>query len=270
MGTEWLNKIFIADSFAELRQSIENVIPGFGFRYFMFHARFPNTAAGNNDVYFDNCPEGWGGYYRERRPDGLLRLSPKAQLTPMLWRQISPLAPELFAKAREFGLVAGSTHPVHGPGGQWSSMSFIKDREGAKAEKEIEDSLAKCQLTAGYVHDCAARILERRLGTTMSQIPAVPRDTDLNERECQVLTWAAAGKTASETATILSIAERTVLFYLASARQKLGATNSRHAISKALSQGLIDPARIRGTPGIALAVFLLAGAMLSAWCAGEC
>jgi len=57
-----------------------------------------------------------------------------------------------------------------------------------------------------------------------------------------VLTWAAAGKTTSEIAAIMPISERTVVFHLSNARRKLGATNSRHAISKALSLGLIDPA----------------------------
>ncbi len=55
-----------------------------------------------------------------------------------------------------------------------------------------------------------------------------------------MLTWVAAGKTTSEIAAIMPICERTVIFHLSNARRKLGATNSRHAISKALSLGLID------------------------------
>jgi DNA-binding CsgD family transcriptional regulator len=51
--------------------------------------------------------------------------------------------------------------------------------------------------------------------------------------------WAAVGRTTSEIAEILPISERTVIFHLANARQKLGAANSRQAISKAVSLGII-------------------------------
>jgi LuxR family transcriptional activator of bioluminescence operon len=245
MGARWLKGILISNSFAHLRQAVEANVARFGFRYFMYHGCFPHTRAGSNDIYFDNCPEGWSAFYRERCAgvaDPILHLRGARQVTPALWWQIAPKAPDFFVKAREFGLVTGSTHPVHGPGGQWSSMSFIKDRGGIRAETEVQAALARCQLLAGYVHDSAARIIEQRLNVAipLSQ-PRPETGGELNERECQVLTWAAAGKTTSEIAAILPISERTVIFHLSNARRKLGASNSRHAISKALSLGLIGP-----------------------------
>jgi DNA-binding CsgD family transcriptional regulator len=254
MGARWLRSILVSTSFAQLRAAVEANVARFGFRYFIYHGCFPHTRAGNNDIYFDNCPEGWNAFYRDRgfhAADQLLQLRGPRHVTPTLWCQIAPRAPTFFDKAREFGLVTGSTHPVHGPGGEWSSISFVKDRGGVRAESEIQASLARCQLLAGYVHDCVARIVDQRLGAVIPHDQPRPEKSDLNERECQVLTWVAAGKTTSEIAAIMPISERTVIFHLSNARRKLGATNSRHAISKALSLGLIDAAdaAARARPG---------------------
>jgi LuxR family transcriptional activator of bioluminescence operon len=250
MGARSLKGILMSNSFAHLRNAVEANVARSGFRYFMYHGCFPHTRAGNNDIHFDNCPEGWSAFCRERSAsvaDPLLHLRGARQVTPTLWRQVASQAPEFFGKAREFGLVTGSIHSVHGPGGQWSSMNFIKDRGGIRAETEIHAALARCQLLTGYVHDSAARIIEQRLHAIPLSQPHPETGADLNERECQVLTWAAAGKTTSEIAAILQISERTVIFHLSNARRKLGASNSRHAISKALSLGLIDPGEARPT-----------------------
>jgi DNA-binding CsgD family transcriptional regulator len=252
MGARGLKNILVSTSFAQLRTAVEANVARFGFRYFIYHGRFPHTRAGNNDIYFDNCPEGWSTFYREHgfaAADQLLRLLGPDHVTPTLWCQIAPRAAGFFDKAREFGLVTGSTHPVHGPRGEWTSMSFIKDCGGVRAESEVEYALARCQLLAGYVHDCVSRIVDARLGATIPLSQPGPERSDLNERECQVLTWVAAGKTTSEIAAIMPISERTVIFHLSNARRKLGATNSRHAISRALSLGLIDAAEAAAGPG---------------------
>jgi DNA-binding CsgD family transcriptional regulator len=243
LGARWLRSILVSTSFTQLREAVETSVARFGFRYFIYHGCFPHTRTASNDIFFDNCPEGWSAFYRERglaAADQVLQLRSPRHVTPTLWCQLAPRAPGFFDKAREFGLVTGSTHPVHGPGGEWSSISFIKDRGGVRAETEIQHALARCQLLAGYVHDSVARIVEQRLGAAIPQSQPRPERSDLNERECQVLTWVAAGKTTSEIADIMPISERTVIFHLSNARRKLGATNSRHAISKALSLGLID------------------------------
>lgn len=63
----------------------------------------------------------------------------------------------------------------------------------------------------------------------------------LNEREIEVLTWAARGKTSSEIAPLLGLVKRTIDFHMDSARHKLGATTRTEAVSKAVSNRLIKP-----------------------------
>ena len=67
-----------------------------------------------------------------------------------------------------------------------------------------------------------------------------PGRIHLNERETEVLTWAARGKTSAEIARIVDIAKRTVDFHIDNARAKLNAATRMHAAVKAASGGLID------------------------------
>ncbi len=62
----------------------------------------------------------------------------------------------------------------------------------------------------------------------------------LTDREQDILSWAARGKTNSETAEILTIAEQTVEFHLRNASRKLDAINKTHAVALALTLGLIN------------------------------
>lgn len=61
----------------------------------------------------------------------------------------------------------------------------------------------------------------------------------LSERECEVLRWAAAGKTSCEIGMILGVTERTINFHVASAISKLNASNKTHAAVKAVVLGII-------------------------------
>ncbi len=247
MGARWLRRVLGSTSLAQLRDAVEANASRFGFRYFIYRAGFPDTAGG--ELHFDNCPESWRGLCRASREDcdRWLAMRDSSETTPKLWSQMARGAPAFFERARELGLVAGSTHPVHGPRGEWSALSFVKDYGGVRAESETRASLARCQLLASYVHDGVRRIVERRAGVTIPEAQPAAEASDLNDRECQVLTWVAAGKTTSEIASIMPISERTVSFHLSNARRKLGASNSRHAITRAISLGLIDTGL--GAPG---------------------
>jgi LuxR family transcriptional regulator, quorum-sensing system regulator BjaR1 len=61
----------------------------------------------------------------------------------------------------------------------------------------------------------------------------------LSPREIECLTWSSEGKTAWEISCILGLAQKTVEHYLASAAQKLNATNRSHAIAQAFRARII-------------------------------
>ncbi len=68
-----------------------------------------------------------------------------------------------------------------------------------------------------------------------------PKTVALNDREIEVLTWVARGKTSAEIAQILDLAKRTVDFHTDNARAKLGAATRTEAAIKAAGGRLIEP-----------------------------
>jgi len=68
-----------------------------------------------------------------------------------------------------------------------------------------------------------------------------PKLAELNDREAEVLTWVARGKTSMEIARILGLTKRTVDFHTDNARTKLGAATRSEAVIKATTGRLIEP-----------------------------
>jgi len=67
------------------------------------------------------------------------------------------------------------------------------------------------------------------------------RPAKLNEREIEVLTLVARGKTSTEIARKLRLSKRTVDFHIDNARNKLRAATRTEAVVKAAHSGLINP-----------------------------
>ena len=68
-----------------------------------------------------------------------------------------------------------------------------------------------------------------------------PKTVLLNDREVEVLTWVARGKTSAEIAQFVGLTKRTVDFHTDNARNKLGATTRTEAAIKAATGKLIEP-----------------------------
>jgi DNA-binding NarL/FixJ family response regulator len=68
-----------------------------------------------------------------------------------------------------------------------------------------------------------------------------PRLVNLNDREAEVLTWVARGKTSVQIAEMLDLTKRTVEFNLDNARAKLRASTRTEAAVKAAMGRLIKP-----------------------------
>jgi DNA-binding NarL/FixJ family response regulator len=68
-----------------------------------------------------------------------------------------------------------------------------------------------------------------------------PKAIELNDREVEVLTWVARGKTSMEIAQILGLTKRTIDFHIDNARTKLDAATRTEAAIKAANARLIEP-----------------------------
>jgi DNA-binding response OmpR family regulator len=88
--------------------------------------------------------------------------------------------------------------------------------------------------------DMLATIINARLAG-IARNSLGPKAIALNNREVEVLTWAARGKTSTEIAQILGLTKRTIDFHIDNARGKLGAATRTEAAIKAATGRLIEP-----------------------------
>lgn len=124
---------------------------------------------------------------------------------------------------------------------RWRSVAcVIVDRQsghkravGCVTDTTDIQSLAAVPVFAG---DLAGDAMDRPVPD--DQASARPGEP-LSIREIECLRWVSLGKTAWETAMIMSRSRRTIEFHLLNAVRKLGAINKVHAAVIAVRQGLI-------------------------------
>ena len=88
--------------------------------------------------------------------------------------------------------------------------------------------------------DVLATIIAARLAG-VARTGLWPKLAGLNDREVEVLTWVARGKTSAEIAQIVGLTKRTIDFHIDNARAKLRASTRTEAVIKAATGRLIEP-----------------------------
>lgn len=75
----------------------------------------------------------------------------------------------------------------------------------------------------------------------LTEMPEEPKYLNITDREREVLTLVAQGKTNWEVGTILKISEYSIRDYLKDLSKKLGTSNRTHTVTQAIRLGLILP-----------------------------
>lgn len=111
----------------------------------------------------------------------------------------------------------------------------------ARSTAELRPLLGKINSQFAELLDEAQLLLAEWLATVGSELPKRrhPLHRRLTDREMCVLSWTAAGKTASAIAMILGISPRTVNFHITTLLMKLDAANKTQAVAKAVMLGLL-------------------------------
>ena len=141
---------------------------------------------------------------------------------------------QMMSEAADCGLESGASFAVHGGHGEVAMLSLASSQKPLQARKDIVTALGSAQLLTCYLHEAIQRIVLSKDAIPLQKI-------NLTGREKECILWAAEGKTSGEIADILNISERTVIFHLQNAGQKMGVTSRQHAVSRAISMGLISP-----------------------------
>lgn len=153
-------------------------------------------------------------------------------ILPLDWkdvREANDTVKDFFGEAREFGLSRqGLSIPIRGVHGETAMFSLNSDRTDREWASDKRRLMRDFQILSHHFH---TRVLE---------IHNVQKEkVELSSKELECLKWVAAGKTTFEIGIILHISERTVRFFLESARAKLGTVNSVQAVARAIRLNLI-------------------------------
>ncbi len=116
-------------------------------------------------------------------------------------------------------------------------LTALTDRDNELKGRQLG---ADDYVTKPIDFDVLATIIAARLAG-VARTGLWPKLVDLNDREVEVLTWVARGKTSLEIAGILGLTKRTVDFHTDNARNKLGASTRTEAVIKATTGRLIEP-----------------------------
>ena len=124
----------------------------------------------------------------------------------------------------------GFSVPIRGPSGQFALFSVSSPDDDALWAKYTEEHTTELILASHYVNQKALEI--ERGSDKMEIVSLSPRETD-------ALTLLALGYNRAQAAESLSISEHTLRVYIESARFKLAAMNTTHAVARAMNQGLL-------------------------------
>jgi DNA-binding CsgD family transcriptional regulator len=191
--------------------------------------------------FASNYPSAWINRYTEQlysSVDPIVRAAFTRQ-TPFTWGEISEThhmskRERMFmGEASECGLGAGMVVPIFGPNASFSVLSIAAQQDQRDFERYLIANQLTFHIFALYAHEAITRV------TSAANPPQPPVHLYPREQEC--LSWVAKGKSSWEIGEILGISEETVKHYLKCAARKLGVNTRQHALTKAITLGVIQP-----------------------------
>jgi len=178
----------------------------------------------------------WQTKYKE---ENYLRIDPVIQgcyqrFHPVDWKRLdwsSKAAREFLKVSAEHGVGnQGYSIPIRGPNGQFALFTVNHSCDDATWGEFTQNHRRDLILIAHYFN-------EKALEFEPSRQPE--QQQGLSPREIDAMTLLAIGYSRAQVANTLAISEHTLRVYIESARFKLGALNTTHAVARALSRGLI-------------------------------
>ncbi len=218
---------------ADLRPVLAQAAKQLGFESCAIGMRLPLPLSNPKVVMLNNYPPAWRERYETAR---YLSVDPTVahalvSTRPVFWSdEVFANAADLWEDAGAHGLCIGWAQPVHDIRGTASLLTLARSHD-AILSLEAGDKASQVAWLAQAAHETLTKVLASK--------PESPATITLTAREMDVLRWAGDGKTAAETADILGIAERTVIFHINNALRSLGAVNKTAGVLKAAMLRLI-------------------------------
>ncbi|MEK6748741.1 MAG: LuxR family transcriptional regulator [Pseudomonadota bacterium] len=163
---------------------------------------------------------------------------------PLVWHPelfLQKDAASLLEQSRCYGISSGLSIPVHGSNGSAAMTSFASGREfGDEQKRHVQENLPASMLLSTYLFEAIQRVGSTITGETGAEASAGETEIYLTPKETECLKWSAAGKSSWEIGTIMSCTERTINFHFGNIIKKLGVSNRRMAVAKAIATKLVS------------------------------
>ena len=178
----------------------------------------------------------WGDHYHEQ---GYVKIDPVVrgsiqQFHPLDWKRLdwsNRAARNFFAEATESGVGnQGYTIPIRGPDGQFAIFTINQTSNDDQWNNFTKEHSRDFLLISHHIHHKVTQLL--KADQMRDQVELSPRERD-------ALSFLGAGLPRSRVAEALAISEHTLRVYVDSARHKLGALNTLHAVAVAIQRGVI-------------------------------
>ncbi|SNS35293.1 helix-turn-helix transcriptional regulator [Antarctobacter heliothermus] len=227
-----IERLESAEGLEDLQILIEELRDSYGVDHIVYHwvnSNGEQYGCGTYDLE-------WVNRYVEK---GYLRVDPVVvgcyqRFHPVDWKRLDwsgKAARALMQDAIAYGIGnQGFSIPLRGPNGQFALFSLSHNCNDTEWEDFTVTNRRDLILIAHYFNQKA---LEFEPGRTPEA------SQSLSPREIEAMTLLAVGYSRAQAADTLSISEHTLRVYVESARHKLGALNTTHAVARALSRGVI-------------------------------
>ncbi len=232
-------QIDAAQTLDQILDVFQQEVSRLGFDSFAYWLIWPPSGP-RVPLCLTNFSKKWVSYYAEQNfvGDDAVGRYAASSLLPFAWSDIknrfvlTRTARDILNQAKDAGLSAGGSVPIHGPGAAKATFTVCNNMPQAEFDRLFIAVRHELHLMATYSHE---RIMALGLDAPLTGTLL------LTAREIEILTWMARGKTAWEVGEILSISQETVKKHVERSCIRLHATNKTHAVAKALINGLIVP-----------------------------
>lgn len=201
------------------------------------HAVYHSINRNGTPYALNTYSEDWGSYYLS---ETLYRIDPVVRgafqrFHPYDWKTLdwgSRQSRRFLSDAIEGGVGnQGISVPIRGPQGEFALFTLSHRCTDRRWQSFLAAHRGDLLLFGHFLHQAVRRI--ECAGRDCFAGPG------LSPRESEVLQLLAGGLNRSRVAERLKISEHTLRVYVESARFKLGAANTTHAVARAVSHGLI-------------------------------
>jgi LuxR family transcriptional regulator, activator of conjugal transfer of Ti plasmids len=223
------------DSTSEIERLLGQTLDQYGFPRFAYLSFAPR---GDDDdtLALSTYPSPWVKQYCANRYDRIDPVIARSIVTtlPFAWSTDRPdtkltnKQKRFFEAASDFGVRHGVTIPVHDRLGKVATLTLAAIGSHSAFDARLEQYQHELHLIAIYLH------------AQLRSVTVPPLRPCLTQRERSCLQWAARGKSASDTAEIIRVSRRTVVFHTENAKRKLGVATVQQAVVKGLMYDIIS------------------------------